>query len=68
MGQFFYSFSHLDSACFERFIQLFGAKFSKTLNLLHIDQAGAHIATTFTWSDNVIPIFQPSHSPELNQE
>ncbi len=63
---FFYSFSHLDSACFERFIQLFGATFSKTLNLLHIDQASAHIATIFTWPDNVIPIFQPSHSPELN--
>jgi transposase len=63
---FFYSFSHLDSTCFEQFIHLFGAAFPETMNLLHLDQAGAHVATNFTWPDNVIPIFQPSHSPELN--
>ena len=63
---FFYSFSHLDAACFGRFVELFGAAFPESLNLLHLDQASAHIATTFTWPDNVVPIFQPSHSPELN--
>jgi hypothetical protein len=35
---FFYSFSHLDSICFGRFIELFGAAFSDSLNLLHLDQ------------------------------
>ena len=63
---FFYSFSHLNSVCFEQFIKLFGDAFPETLNLLHLDQASTHIASTFTWPDNVIPIFQPSHSPELN--
>ena len=63
---FFYSFSHLDAACFGRFVELFGTAFPDSLNLLHLDQASAHVATTFTWPDNVIPIFQPSHSPELN--
>ena len=82
---FFYSFSHLDAACFGRFVELFGAAFPESLNLLHLDQASAHVATTcgmqspaldsefdsesgsdFTWPDNVVPIFQPSHSPELN--
>lgn len=63
---FFYSFSHLDAACFGHFVKLFGAAFPESLNLLHLDQASAHIATTFTWPDNVVPIFQPSHSPELN--
>ena len=63
---FFYSFSHLDAACFERFIELFGAAFPESLNLLHLDQASAHLATTNTSPDNVVPIFQPSHSPELN--
>lgn len=63
---FFYSFSHLDVICFGRFIELFGAAFPDSLNLLHLDQACAHVATTLRWPDNVIPIFQPSHSPELN--
>lgn len=44
---FFYSFSHLDAICFEQFIKLFGAAFPETLNLLHLDQAGAHIALDY---------------------
>lgn len=63
---FFYEFSHLDSACFQRFIDLFAAAFPDTLNLLHLDQASCHTATTLVWPENVIPIFQPAHSPELN--
>ena len=63
---FFYRFSHLDAACFGSFVELFGAAFPESLNLLHLDQASAHVATTFSWPDNVVPIFQPSHSPELN--
>ena len=63
---FFYNFSHLDSICFEQFIKLFKATFPETLNLLHLDQAGAHITTTFTWPNNVIPIFQPSDGRQLN--
>jgi hypothetical protein len=34
---FFDSFSHLDSICFERFIDLFRAAFPNSLNLLHLD-------------------------------
>lgn len=65
-AHFFYEFSHLDSACFQHFIDLFAAAFPDTLNLLHLDQASCHTATTLVWPENVIPIFQPAHSPELN--
>ena len=63
---FFYRFSHLDAVCFELFLQEFGAAFSNTMNLLQMDQAGAHIAGQIRWPENVLPILQPSHSPELN--
>lgn len=59
-------FSHLDSVCFQRFIDLFAAAFPDSLNLLQLDQASCHTATTLLWPENVIPIFQPAHSPELN--
>lgn len=62
----FYEFSHLDATCFQRFIDLFAAAFPDSLNLLQLDQASCHTATTLVWPDNVIPIFQPAHSPELN--
>jgi len=65
-AHFFYEFSHLDSACFQRFIELFAAAFPDSLNLLHLDQASCHIATTLVWPENVIPIFQPAHSPQVN--
>jgi hypothetical protein len=41
---FFYRFSHLDAVCFELFLQEFGAAFGDTMNLLQMDQAGAHVA------------------------
>ncbi len=44
----------------------FSAAFRDTLNLLQLDQATAHISSQVHWPDNVVPIFQPSHSPELN--
>lgn len=62
----FYSFSHLDAVCFQRFIELLSARFRDSLNLLHLDQASAHVSTTLSWPDNVVPIFQPAHSPQLN--
>lgn len=63
---FFYEFSHLDSICFQQFIDLFAAAFPNSLNLLHLDGASCHTATTLVWPENVLPIFQPAHSPELN--
>lgn len=63
---FFYAFSHLDATCFNRFVAQFSAAFPDTFNLLQLDQASAHISSEVHWPDNVVPIFQPSHSPELN--
>ncbi len=63
---FFYAFSHLDATCFNLFVTQFSAAFPDTLNLLQLDQASAHISGEVHWPDNVVPLFQPSHSPELN--
>lgn len=63
---FFYSFSHLDALCFNRFLEQFSSAFPETLNLLQLDQASAHVASELRWPENIVPVFQPSHSPELN--
>jgi hypothetical protein len=63
---FFYPFSTLDATCFNLFVQEFSAAFPDSLNLLQLDQAGAHCASLIDWPENVVPLFQPSHSPELN--
>ena len=34
--------------------------------ILQIDQAPAHISCAIRWPENIIPLLQPPHSPELN--
>ena len=34
--------------------------------ILQIDQAPAHVSCAINWPENIIPLLQPPHSPELN--
>ena len=62
----FYAFSHLDAVCFQRFLEQLAQQFPHSFNLLQLDRAGAHVATQLQWPSNVLPVFQPPASPELN--
>lgn len=61
---YFYEFSHLDKECFQLFINQLSEEFSETLNILQLDNASFHRNINFP--ENIIPIFQPPYSPELN--
>lgn len=63
---FFWEFSHLDSTCFQEFLELFSQEYPDTLNLIQMDNGSFHKSLVLKWPDNVIPIFQPPNSPELN--
>ena len=63
---FFYEFSTLDTDCFQIFINFFSAKYPESLNIIHLDQGGFHQANKLALPANVILLFQPAHSPELN--
>jgi transposase len=63
---FFYEFSHLDSFCFQAFLNHFSQQFPDSLNLLQLDNGSFHKSITLNWPENILPIFQPAHSPELN--
>ncbi|ASC71706.1 hypothetical protein XM38_026600 [Halomicronema hongdechloris C2206] len=63
---FFYEFSHLDSTCFQEFLNQLSAQLGSDLALLKLDRCSAHCAKALEWPENIIPIFQPPHSPELN--
>lgn len=65
-NSFFWEFSHLDSTCFQKFLELFSEKYPDELNLVQMDNGSFHKSLNLTWPDNVIPIFQPANSPELN--
>jgi len=65
-ASFFWEFSHLDSDCFQVFLNQFAEAFAESLNLLQLDNGCFHKAQQLEWPDNIIPIFQPPHSPQLN--
>jgi transposase len=63
---FFYEFSHLDHICFEQFLKLVSQQFPDSLNIVQLDNSGAHTAGGITIPDNILLVFQPPYSPELN--
>lgn len=65
-ASFFWEFTHLDSDCFGVFLSQFAKAFPESLNLLQLDNGSFHKAQRLEWPDNIIPIFQPPHSPQLN--
>lgn len=63
---FFYEFSHLDTACFEAFLDLVAQAYPDVLNVIQLDQAPAHTSLKLRIPDNIVLLYQPPHSPELN--
>lgn len=64
--QFFLQFTHVDSACYQLFLDQFSQAYSETLNVLQVDNGAFHKAKDLIVPDNVILLFQPPYSPELN--
>ncbi len=63
---FFYEFSHLDAACFSKYLSLFSQEFSEKLLIILFDNAPAHISEEVEVPDNIILFFQPPYCPEVN--
>lgn len=63
---FLHEYPKLNGDYFQEFLNWLSQKLGKDYAILQIDQAPAHISAAISWPENVIPLFQPSHSPELN--
>ena len=64
--RFFFEFSHLTSDCFQYFMEKFSEAFSESLNLLVLDNGRFHQAKSLKIPENVVLLFLPPYSPELN--
>ena len=64
--RFFLEFSHLTSDCFQCFLEKFSEVFSESLNLLVLDNGRFHQAKSLKIPENVVLLFLPPYSPELN--
>jgi hypothetical protein len=63
---FFLQFSHVDTDCYQRFLDEFSQAYADTLNILQVDNGLFHKAKRLRIPDNIILLFQPPYSPELN--
>ncbi|MBW4528357.1 MAG: IS630 family transposase [Phormidium tanganyikae FI6-MK23] len=64
--RFFLQFSHVDSDCYQRYLDAFSQQYSDSLNILQVDNGAFHKAKSLRIPDNVILLFQPAYCPELN--
>jgi hypothetical protein len=63
---FWWELPRLDAACFTVFLQQFGQHYPASLNIVLLDQAPAHVAQRVPVPENVVLVWLPAYSPELN--
>jgi transposase len=64
---FWLEFSHLDGVqCFQIFLEQLGREYPEHLNVIQGDNGRFHYGSNLKIPDNVLLIFQPPYSPELN--
>jgi hypothetical protein len=56
----------LNAQTFQRFVDAFAAAFPDSLNLLRLDNSGAHPAPHIRWPEPVRCVWLPPYGPELN--
>jgi hypothetical protein len=63
---FWWELPCLDAACFTIFLRHFSQHYAESLNLVLLDQAPAHVAQRVEVPENVVLVWLPAYSPELN--
>jgi hypothetical protein len=59
-------YAHLNTECFQQFIDTLSQQLGEDIALIQMDQASPHVTNELRWPENIIPVCQPAHSPELN--
>ncbi len=63
---FFLQFSHVDTQCYQWFLDEFSKTYPDSLNILQIDNGRFHTSQDLVVPENIILLFQPPYCPELN--
>jgi transposase len=63
--RFFLELPYLNAENFQIFVDLFAQAFPDSLNLLRLDNSGAHTAQRLTLPESVRLVFLPPYCPEL---
>jgi transposase len=52
--------------CFEKFLELFATAYPDDLHIIQLDNGGFHSSLNLSIPENVIVLFGPAYSPEVN--
>jgi transposase len=63
---FFWQFSHVDTQCYQQFLNEFSKEYAHSLNILQVDNGRFHTSKALIVPENIILLFQPPYCPELN--
>ena len=63
---FFLEFSHLEADCFQIFLEQFSQAYPHSLNVIQLDNGRFHSAKKLQIPNNVVLLFQPPYSPDVN--
>ena len=63
---FFLELPYLNADMFQLFIDAFAQAFPDSLNILLLDNSGAHTAQRLRWPENVRYVWLPPYCPELS--
>ena len=61
-----WEWSCLDADCFNLLLHKCGQHYAESLNIVLLDQAPAHVAQRVQMPANVVRVWLPAYSPELN--
>jgi transposase len=65
-SSFFYEFTHLETVCFEKLLELLASKYPADWHIIQVDNGGFHSSLNLSIPENVVLLFQPAYSPEVN--
>jgi hypothetical protein len=63
---FLHEYEALNGACFQAFLDWLSQQLGDDYAVLQMDRAPAHMSLEIRWPENIIPLAQPPHAPELN--
>ena len=63
---FFSEFCHLDSICFEKYLELFAQEYPEEFHVIQLGNGGLHQSLDLAIPPNIVLLFQPPYSPQVN--
>ena len=60
------SFSHVDGLCFQEYLKWFSQQYPDDLHIIQLDNGRLHTGFDLEIPENIILLFQPPYSPQVN--